>query len=103
MELLERENFLTQLEVILDNVTAGEGRLVLVSGEAGIGKTSLVERFVEEHKKRARCFWGACDPLFTPVRAADQMKIAQRFSAGIVFEMTPKSAKRTAENLTKTN
>src|SRR5215510_965087 len=66
MELLERENFLTQLEAILDNVTAGEGRLVLVSGEAGIGKTSLVERFVEEHKKRARCLWGACDALFTP-------------------------------------
>src|SRR5947209_17769878 len=64
MELLEREQFLDELEAILDDVAAGNGRLVLVSGEAGIGKTSLVERFAETHQ--ARVLWGACDALFTP-------------------------------------
>ena len=66
MELLEREQFLVELEAILSDVAAGNGRFVLVSGEAGIGKTSLVERFAEAHKAEARIFWGACDALFTP-------------------------------------
>jgi DNA-binding CsgD family transcriptional regulator/tetratricopeptide (TPR) repeat protein len=66
MELLEREHFLGELQAILDDVTAGNGRFVLVSGEAGIGKTSLVERFSEAHRARARVLWGACDALFTP-------------------------------------
>jgi DNA-binding CsgD family transcriptional regulator/tetratricopeptide (TPR) repeat protein len=66
MELLEREQFLVELEAILNQVATGNGRFVLVSGEAGIGKTSLVERFAEEHKSHARVLWGACDALFTP-------------------------------------
>jgi ATP/maltotriose-dependent transcriptional regulator MalT len=66
MDLLEREKFLSELEALLESVIAGNGRFVLVSGEAGIGKTSLVERFAENHKKHARVFWGACDALFTP-------------------------------------
>jgi len=66
MELLEREQFLGELEAILNEVVAGDGRFVLVSGEAGIGKTSLVERFAEAHGAQARVLWGACDALFTP-------------------------------------
>ena len=66
MDLLEREQFSGELEAILGDVTAGKGRFVLVSGEAGIGKTSLVERFAEAHKKQARILWGSCDALFTP-------------------------------------
>jgi len=66
MELLEREQFLLELESILSDVAAGNGRCVLVSGEAGIGKTSVVERFAATHNKQARVLWGACDALFTP-------------------------------------
>src|SRR5688572_30304079 len=66
MELLEREQFLVELEAILKQVATGAGHFVLVSGEAGIGKTSLVERFTQGHEKQARVLWGACDALFTP-------------------------------------
>ncbi|HTG91968.1 MAG TPA: AAA family ATPase [Pyrinomonadaceae bacterium] len=66
MDLLEREQFFGELEALLESVATGSGRFVLISGEAGIGKTSLVERFTEKHKKQARVFWGACDALFTP-------------------------------------
>ena len=37
MDLLEREQFLEELEAIFAEVVGGHGRFVLVSGEAGIG------------------------------------------------------------------
>src|SRR5215213_9670162 len=78
MELLERDQFLDELEAIFAGATAGDGRLVLVSGEAGIGKTSLVERFAEAHKKQTRVLWGACDALFTPRPLGPLYDIAQQ-------------------------
>jgi energy-coupling factor transporter ATP-binding protein EcfA2 len=44
--------------------TSGEGRLVLLAGEAGVGKTTLLEMF--RRGLQERVLWGACDPLFTP-------------------------------------
>jgi len=66
MELLERETSLQELATALRDAAAGEGRVALVSGEAGIGKTTLVERFTREHRASSRVLWGACDALFTP-------------------------------------
>jgi DNA-binding CsgD family transcriptional regulator len=40
--------------------------MALIYGEAGIGKTSLVEHFVEKQKYSWRILQGACDSLFTP-------------------------------------
>ncbi len=66
MELLERETHLAGLEAGLAQAGAGSGRIALVSGEAGIGKTSLVERFTQNHRERVPGFWGVCDAYFTP-------------------------------------
>jgi DNA-binding CsgD family transcriptional regulator len=66
MDLLERADFFQQLQDTLVEVIHGHGRVTLVSGEAGIGKTSLVEQFAETRKSRCRVLWGACDALFTP-------------------------------------
>ncbi|HEX6033014.1 MAG TPA: AAA family ATPase, partial [Anaerolineales bacterium] len=44
----------------------GQGCVALVYGEAGIGKTSLIEHFINEKKKTWRILQGACDSLFTP-------------------------------------
>ncbi len=66
MELLERDQPLRELESALKEALAGEGRLALVSGEAGIGKTALVEHFLRSQPKSLRVLWGACDALFTP-------------------------------------
>ena len=66
MDLLEREPVLAALGTALGEVAGGHGRVVLISGEAGIGKTTLVERFAELHGHAARVLWGACDALFTP-------------------------------------
>lgn len=66
MELLEREGPLRELEAALEDALAGAGRVALVSGEAGIGKTALIEAFTRAHRNTVRVLWGACDALFTP-------------------------------------
>jgi len=56
VELLERESQRISLEDALDEVRYENGRIVLVSGEAGIGKTSLVSIFLEKHRHEYRIF-----------------------------------------------
>src|SRR5579885_3129877 len=64
--LLERESFLRTLEELFRQAVEGRGQVVLISGEAGIGKTSLVEGFLARHPSGMRSLWGACEALFTP-------------------------------------
>jgi DNA-binding CsgD family transcriptional regulator len=65
MELLERTSFLQTLAQYAGEARQGDGRLVLVSGESGIGKTALLEAFQAE-VAGIRWLWGACDGLLTP-------------------------------------
>ena len=62
---MEREHVLASLAEYAQTARSGEGRLVLVSGEAGVGKSVLVEHFRRELDD-ARWARGACDGLFTP-------------------------------------
>jgi len=66
MKLLERDALLTRLESLQREVGAGTGHVVLVSGEAGIGKTSLISAFIECCGGNAVLWRGACDALQTP-------------------------------------
>jgi DNA-binding CsgD family transcriptional regulator/tetratricopeptide (TPR) repeat protein len=65
MELLERTAFLQALADYAEDARRGNGRLVFISGESGIGKTVLVEAF-QVQLPRSRWLWGACDSLMTP-------------------------------------
>ncbi|HEX7298664.1 MAG TPA: LuxR C-terminal-related transcriptional regulator [Solirubrobacteraceae bacterium] len=65
--LLERGESMAVLNEVLAGVrSSAEGRLVLVGGEAGVGKTTLLRTFCETQAEPARILWGACEPLRTP-------------------------------------
>ena len=66
MSLLERDAQLRRLEAALDRARQGQGATVLVSGEAGIGKTSLLQAFAAGAGETTRLLVGACEDLITP-------------------------------------
>ena len=66
MELIERDDLLAALRSQFEHVSQGEGRCVFVSGEAGIGKTSLIKSFCNEVRNESNIYQGICDALFTP-------------------------------------
>jgi DNA-binding CsgD family transcriptional regulator len=66
MELLEREHALAALVEARDAAARGSGRVAFVTGEPGIGKTSLVGRFVDDLGAEARVLVGRCDDLSIP-------------------------------------
>lgn len=78
MSLLERDDLLQELEKALTEVSSGSGLVVLVSGEAGIGKTTLIEQFIATQQAPKRLLWGACDPLFTPRPLGPLYDVAQQ-------------------------
>jgi DNA-binding SARP family transcriptional activator len=63
--LLERESSLAALNEYAVQALRGEGRLILLGGEAGVGKSTLVER-MRQNLPGARWSWSTCDGLFTP-------------------------------------
>ena len=97
MELLERASQLQALNLALERVKTrdGQGCIVLVYGEAGIGKTSLVEHFINEHKTKWRILQGACDSLFTPRQLGPLHDIASQ-TQGDLLNLLESEANRTA-------
>ncbi len=82
VELLERSELLDALGRVLVAAADGRGRLVLLGGEAGAGKTALLSAFCTERAlPSARVFWGACERLFTPRALGPFLDIAE--AAGI--------------------
>ena len=76
MMLLEREPVLASLRQYAHEASQGEGRLVLIAGEAGAGKSVLVERF-QRDLPDAIWSWGACDGLSTPQPLAPLFDLAR--------------------------
>jgi DNA-binding CsgD family transcriptional regulator/tetratricopeptide (TPR) repeat protein len=95
LELLERHHVLQVLAAARDDAVAGQGRIALVSGEAGIGKTSLVDRFVATNGKTTRILKGHCDALFTPSPLGPLYDIARQTGGRLLAQLeseTPRAA-----------
>jgi DNA-binding CsgD family transcriptional regulator/tetratricopeptide (TPR) repeat protein len=77
MVLRERSEQLGALTEMLAEIGSnGKGRLALVYGEAGIGKTALLRRLAEDASSSSRVLWGKCDELFTPRPLGPMFEIA---------------------------
>lgn len=83
MRLLERESSLASLAGYAQEARRGDGRLVLVAGEAGVGKSALVERF-QSDLPGARWSWGVCDGLFTPRPLGPLFDLADRLGGELL-------------------
>ena len=77
VHLLERDGALAALAEYARDAEAGSARVVLVAGEAGVGKTSLLDALRDRLTARpttrlptaradVRWLWGACEGSFTP-------------------------------------
>jgi DNA-binding CsgD family transcriptional regulator/tetratricopeptide (TPR) repeat protein len=78
--LLERQAELQMLGTAVERAGTGRGSAVLVLGEAGIGKTSLVRAFLAAAAGQARVHVGVCEDLLTP-RALGPLRDAARSAA----------------------
>jgi DNA-binding CsgD family transcriptional regulator/tetratricopeptide (TPR) repeat protein len=83
MELLERERCLADLAGWLRAAAERGGCIALVAGEAGIGKTTLVQEFSKQQSE-TRVLWGACDALFTPRPLAPLHDIARQTKGALL-------------------
>jgi DNA-binding CsgD family transcriptional regulator/tetratricopeptide (TPR) repeat protein len=83
MELVEREQCLADLTQWLGAVADQGGCIALVGGEAGIGKTALVQEFSRQ-QHTSRLLWGACDSLFTPRPLAPLHDIARQTKGALL-------------------
>jgi DNA-binding CsgD family transcriptional regulator len=92
MRLIERESQLAALHQYADEASHAKGRLVLVSGEAGIGKSALLEDFAQQSAD-ARWLWAGCDGLFTPAALGPLLDIAAQLG-GELLRLCHADAKR---------
>ncbi len=64
-------------------VVAGNGRMLLVSGEAGAGKSSLLRSFGDRIARQAEVIVGYCDPLSAPRPGGPLVDMAPRLGGGL--------------------
>ncbi|MXO61302.1 AAA family ATPase [Altererythrobacter salegens] len=61
--LLERDDVLAELHALAAAAAEGQGKVVFVIGEAGIGKTSVLRAFAERLGDAMRPLWTACEDI----------------------------------------
>jgi DNA-binding CsgD family transcriptional regulator/tetratricopeptide (TPR) repeat protein len=68
-------------------ISGSRGATVLVTGEAGIGKTTLLRHFADQAAGTARFFWTGCDPLFSPRPLGPLLGLGDAASRGLVNQV----------------
>lgn len=84
VDMLPRPDRLAPLAEALESASAGAGRLVLVTGEAGSGKSTLIRQFADGAVRRHEVLVGYCEPLSTPRPAGPLLDLAPRLGPDLV-------------------
>jgi tetratricopeptide (TPR) repeat protein len=93
-----RARELAELRAGLDDAIAGRGRLVLLAGEPGIGKTRTVEQLADEARARGswvlvgRCHEGAGAPAYWPWEQVIRAQVESRDEVELRADMGPHAA-----------
>lgn len=84
VQLVERDTDLAGLGSLLADAREGTGRIALVRGEPGIGKTALVRTFTESMAGDSFILWGVCDDLLAarPLGPVSDMAVQEPSLAG---------------------
>jgi hypothetical protein len=80
VRLVERQSQLDALAHYWAESKGGRGRLVLVGGEAGVGKTALIREFIRRNETEAKTLTGGCEPVGTPLPLGPIFDVASRLS-----------------------
>jgi DNA-binding CsgD family transcriptional regulator/tetratricopeptide (TPR) repeat protein len=80
--LLERESALASLRDYATQAQGGSGRLVLIAGEAGVGKSALVEQ-LRMDLPAVNWWWSACDGLSTPQPLGPLLDLADQLGGDL--------------------
>ena len=99
MELLEREGALATLARARDTASRGTGRVTFVTGEPGIGKTSLVTHFLGELDEGTRALVGTCDDLAIPRPLGPIRDLAGRVSPALAEALSAGAAPHEIQSL----
>lgn len=89
MTPVDRDRELAELREAWHQAALGRGRMVVVSAEAGGGKSTLVQYVADHVVDGVRVLWGSCDPLATPRPLGPIHDIAA--------ELTPSTARQLVE------
>lgn len=74
---------MAQLDADLTLARGGAGRLALIGGEAGLGKSALVSAFVDANADSVRVLVGHCDPTDPPPSLGAIVEILGRIDADL--------------------
>jgi DNA-binding CsgD family transcriptional regulator/tetratricopeptide (TPR) repeat protein len=97
--ILERERELAELAVAAREAQAGRGSIVLIEGEAGIGKSVLVNAIRSVLPAEGRLLLGWCDDLATPRVLGPLRDLREHVGKGLAAALDAGDRGRVGEEL----
>lgn len=85
--LVERDGLLGELVAAATDAARGRGKIILVSAEAGGGKTTLLSALRSATRDTHSWVWGGCDALITPRPLGPLHDMAESLGSAVVAQL----------------